>query len=229
MSSPPNDTVASAEADAVVLHGVDDRMVVIRAVAHEFNNLLTTILGYATLVSRSLETGDTRRRDVDEIIHAVRRANPLVERLSAAASSEAGGSDPAASSATGGVARAERTRRVLVVEDETSVRFLVRTILRRIGCDVIDAAGPVEAKALMSADNCAIDLLVTDVDMPGGSGPTLYHELAAERPDVKVLFMSGHARDAVALDGPGASRAAFIQKPFGVDEFSRTVMEVLNR
>ena len=207
---------------------------VLTGVAHEFNNVLTTILGYANLIGRSLEETDIRQHDVDEIVRAVRRANPLVEQLNAMAKrpdvEETRSGATARAQVPAGLARLPAAgSRVLVVEDEDSVRALVRAMLSRLGCEVIDCAGPHQAKAWARANADAIDLLVTDVSMPGGSGPSLYRELAVGRPGLKVLFMSGYLGATAQADDMTKLGGAFLEKPFGIDAFTRKVLEVLER
>jgi DNA-binding NtrC family response regulator len=74
-----------------------------------------------------------------------------------------------------------------------------------------------------------IDLLITDVVMPGGSGPELFQALAAERRATKVLYMSGYPDDALADHGRIDSSVAYLQKPFSSSALMRKIREVLER
>ena len=116
---------------------------------------------------------------------------------------------------------------VLVVEDEDALRALVAESLREAGYTVIDAETPARALALCAADQGAIDLLVTDVVLPGLSGRELSERLLAARPQLMVLFMSGYTDDAVVRHGIESDRVAFLQKPFTVDALLRRVRRVL--
>jgi CheY-like chemotaxis protein len=115
---------------------------------------------------------------------------------------------------------------VLVVEDEAAVRFLTRLILERAGYRVIEAANPDEAEPLCTGD---VDLLITDVIMPGGTGPALFRTLAKQYPQLKVLYMSGYTDDTMAPEGTLDPDTAFLQKPFSTDGLLLKVRDVLGR
>ena len=108
----------------------------------------------------------------------------------------------------------EGTETVLLVEDERAVRFMSRAILEKAGYQVLDADDPGYAEAIFAEHGASIDLLVTDVIMPGGSGPGLFKRLALERPGLKVLFMSGYTDDAIFHQGELEPGITFLQKPF---------------
>ena len=101
---------------------------------------------------------------------------------------------------------------VLVVEDETTVRNAVRRILERGGYAVLDAAGAGSAVGLLADNGGAVDLMLTDVVMPGLSGWELHEQVARRWPDVPTLFMSGYAADLTGREVP--TDIAFIAKPF---------------
>ena len=114
-------------------------------------------------------------------------------------------------------------RTVLVVEDERTVRQIVTNALTRAGYQVLAAADPAAGLALMQDHDRTIDLLVTDVMMPGGNGRDLARKAQRLRPDLRVLFMSGFAGLAFDSDGPAASCGAFLQKPFTLDALLEAV------
>ena len=120
------------------------------------------------------------------------------------------------------------TETILLVEDDEPLRDVVQAGLEGGGYKVIIGATP-EA-ALDAADDHAdpIHLLLTDVVMPGLSGPDVWRRFAARRPSARVIFMSGYTGTAAgyfeALD-PGQG---FLQKPFGLDALLRKVREVLD-
>ena len=115
---------------------------------------------------------------------------------------------------------------VLLVEDEDAIRTLLRTVLRRRGYLVIEAARG--AEALNVSDHYAghIDLLMTDISMPQMNGDELAMRLSQARPGTRILFMSGLTEQAV--QGDIAAHAAFIQKPFTPTTIAQNVRDVLD-
>ncbi len=118
--------------------------------------------------------------------------------------------------------------RVLVVEDEEAVRSLIVRILSRAGYDVTEARNGAEADALI-ASGAAIDLLVTDVQMPGMNGQMLSDRARQTHPDLPVLFMSGYTNDVLRQPADEAEREMFIQKPFAPNVVLRKVRRSLDR
>jgi two-component system, cell cycle sensor histidine kinase and response regulator CckA len=115
---------------------------------------------------------------------------------------------------------------VLVVEDEERVRILTRTILRKYGYEVLEAQSGGDALIVCEQHPAAIDLLLTDVVLPRISGPQLAARLAATRPNMKVLYMSGYTGAAAQQDVPG-SVTPFLQKPITPEALVRRVREAL--
>jgi signal transduction histidine kinase len=115
---------------------------------------------------------------------------------------------------------------VLLVEDEDAVRAACRRILERAGFNVLEASnGP---QALAELSERPIDLLLTDVVMPGGlSGRELADSLQKNRPGLKVLFMSGYNADAIATRGILEPGVAVVEKPFTTSDLLSKVHEVL--
>ena len=116
---------------------------------------------------------------------------------------------------------------VLLVEDEDPVRKLVRTILEKRGHVVLDARNGREGLALCVAHQKSIALLVTDIIMPELSGRELAEAARALRPELKVIFMSGHTPDVVLKEGL-SKRTAFLQKPFTPTRLAQRVREILD-
>lgn len=111
---------------------------------------------------------------------------------------------------------------MLVVDDNAAVRHFMVTLLRRRGLSVI--AAPTAPDAIHLASHTErLDLLVTDVDMPGGSGLALAARLAADRPGLLILVVSGDPTHATGLQ-PGAR---FLTKPFTIEEFDLEVGTLL--
>jgi CheY-like chemotaxis protein len=118
---------------------------------------------------------------------------------------------------------------VLVVEDEGALREVVGEILRGAGYRVLSAATREDALVFAEPDAVSLDLLITDVVLPGMNGRELAARLAARRPSLRVLYMSGYAQDAIVRNGALEPGLAFIGKPFGHDALRRKVREVLDR
>jgi DNA-binding NtrC family response regulator len=123
---------------------------------------------------------------------------------------------------------ARGTETILIVEDEPSVRKLARRILETAGYTALEARNCEEALLAMENHGHAIRLLLTDVVMPGTSGPELAERLRALRPETKVLYMSGYAENAIAHQGLLSQDTPFIGKPFDTSELTRKVREVLD-
>jgi CheY-like chemotaxis protein len=123
---------------------------------------------------------------------------------------------------------ADRTPTVLVVEDEPGLRGLARRLLLRQGYAVVVAASTEEALRLFE-ENPSIDVLLTDVVMPGGSGPQLAAQLADRRPGLKVVYMSGYTQEAIVHHGIVDPGIAFLHKPFTSESLARKIREVLDR
>ncbi len=123
---------------------------------------------------------------------------------------------------------ASGTETILLVEDELAVRKTTQIFLQRMGYTVIPADNP--HKALELAEQCAetIDLLITDVVMPGMSGRDLAATIAEQFPAIKCLYMSGYTADVIAHRGILEKDVAFLGKPFTRDDLAQKVREVLS-
>ena len=116
---------------------------------------------------------------------------------------------------------------LLLVEDEPLVREAARTVLAGAGFTVLVARDAAEALQICRDHPATIHALVTDVVMPGMSGPRLAERAAVMRPEMRVLFVSGYTDDAVVRHGAGES-VAFLNKPFLPDALVRKLREVLD-
>jgi two-component system cell cycle sensor histidine kinase/response regulator CckA len=117
---------------------------------------------------------------------------------------------------------------VLVVEDAEGLRVLAKRLLERQGYTVLVAANADEALQLFER-NPSIGLLLTDVVMPGASGPELTSQLVERRPTLKVIYMSGYTEDAIVHHGVLNPGVAFLDKPFTADTLGRKIREVLDQ
>jgi DNA-binding NtrC family response regulator len=116
---------------------------------------------------------------------------------------------------------------ILVVDDEPDLLDLLREILEMNGHTVITAASAGEALQLWEKNSSQIELLITDLTLPGGTtGVTLSEQLKAHKPDLKVLFTSGHDRAIVVEKYSLSPDATFLKKPFSPDSLSRAVQSV---
>jgi CheY-like chemotaxis protein len=116
---------------------------------------------------------------------------------------------------------------VLLVEDDSALRYVACRSLRTYGYHVLEAHNGREALELCERHEGPIDIVVTDLVMPEMSGGELASHIAAHRPSIKVLLMSGYAGDEVARRNIARSGAAFIEKPFTGDALAARVREVL--
>jgi len=116
---------------------------------------------------------------------------------------------------------------ILLVEDEAAVRMLTKMILERAGYRVVEAMRAEEAEAIHQAFSGSIDLLLTDVVLPGLSGSDLYQRLSKASPQLKVVYMSGYTDDTVFRTGRLERGVPFVQKPFTADALTKRIRETL--
>jgi len=139
----------------------------------------------------------------------------------AGAEREAGDTPGTGSSGAGG----EET--ILIVEDQTEVRSLVSGVLQQWGYVTLEASGAEESLALLKCYPGPVELMITDVVMPGMSGVRLADEVKCVRPETKVLFMSGYTHSEIDHQGLLREGVAFIQKPFTPEALAAKVRAVL--
>jgi PAS domain S-box-containing protein len=137
-------------------------------------------------------------------------------------------SDAAAEASVATVRPKSTGESVLVVEDADGLRALAKRMLERQGYTVLLAANAREARVVFER-NPSIDVILTDVIMPGGSGPELTKRLVALRPDLKVIYMSGYTDAAISRHGVLDPGIAFLHKPFTAETLGRKLREVLDR
>jgi hypothetical protein len=120
------------------------------------------------------------------------------------------------------------TETILLVEDDDRVRALVSSMLRKNGFAVLLASAGDQALEIAARFRGRIDLLLTDMLMPGLNGRLLSERLTAARPETRVLYMSGYSDDDILRLGVKKAAAHFIQKPFSIDALVHKVRETLN-
>ena len=117
---------------------------------------------------------------------------------------------------------------VLLVEDEPALRDLIKIALTANGFTVVDVPTPADALAASRTHSDRLHLLLTDIIMPGMDGPSLARQVLKERPDIKVLYMSGYATNFIMHDGVVDPGTNFLEKPFHPRALLAKVREVLD-
>jgi CheY-like chemotaxis protein len=135
---------------------------------------------------------------------------------------------PEASTRAAAPEAARGSETVLLVEDADSLRELGREILEEHGYRVLEARSGVEALQVLGRHAGSLELVLTDLVMPGMSGVELAGQIKAQRPATKVLYMSGYTDDALGHHGVLEAGMAFVEKPFTIDGLLRKVREVLD-
>jgi len=117
---------------------------------------------------------------------------------------------------------------ILVIEDEDAVRDMLKTTLERNGFRVLAASGGREALDLCESDPAAIDLLLTDIVMPGTSGTDLAGYLAVRYPTMRVIRMSGFTEAMLGESGLRRDDSLFLQKPFSREQLLAAIRTALD-
>ena len=121
------------------------------------------------------------------------------------------------------------TETILLVEDEEGVRKLSSYLLTHGGYQVLEAENGQQALEIVAHYQGRIDLLVSDVVMPGMCGPQVAEAVKVVQSGVKVLFQSGYTDDALLRHGVAEAERTFLQKPFTLPDLARKVREVLDK
>ena len=128
-----------------------------------------------------------------------------------------------------GLPRAERGQEtILLVEDEVNLRHLARQYLEKQGYRILEAEDGAAALQIAAGHKDKIDLLLTDVVMPGMNGRELATQITAQRPDVRVLYMSGYTENAIGHDGLLDAGITLLQKPFSLPTLKDRVRELMD-
>jgi CheY-like chemotaxis protein len=121
------------------------------------------------------------------------------------------------------------TETILVVDDEEALREVTRRLLTRNGYTVVTASSGAEAIQIASSHVGPLHLVLTDVIMPKMQGPTVADELRKLRPDIRVLFMSGHAQPVLKAEAVHGTQFQLLEKPFDQAILLESVRKVLDR
>ena len=112
---------------------------------------------------------------------------------------------------------------MLLVEDEAPVRAFASRALRMRGYTVLEAESAEDALRTLEDPGLTVDVFVTDVVMPGMDGPSWVREALKERPDTRVVFVSGYAEGAFGEAEPDVPNSVFLPKPFSLNQLTETV------
>lgn len=193
-------------------------------IAHDFNNLLTVIMGFTEFVLERLPPEEQAHRDAIEIRAAAERAGKLTKQLLALSGQPIG--DQTRAATADATPQHTKAATILLAEDEQAVRLFLEQVLRRAGHTVISTrSGPDALDAGLQTRG--IDLFISDVVMPGLSGPEVANRLRDTHPRMKTLFLSGYARHSALPEQVSTDPRAFLQKPFTIETFTARVRERL--
>jgi two-component system, cell cycle sensor histidine kinase and response regulator CckA len=120
------------------------------------------------------------------------------------------------------------TETILLVEDDPSVRILVRDELLKLGYQILEAKNGIEACLLATPQTASVQLLLTDIVMPGMSGRELAQHLSVIKPDLRTLFISGYMDDVGIMAGQEEGTSSFLQKPFTPEVLARAIRTLLD-
>ncbi|HPC36852.1 MAG TPA: PAS domain S-box protein [Candidatus Marinimicrobia bacterium] len=117
---------------------------------------------------------------------------------------------------------------ILLAEDDTDVRNFTRNALQQLGYQVIDFGEPIEALEYFKKHSDEIDLLFTDLVMPGMNGQELHRQIEQIKPGIKVLFTSGYTSNIIAVQGIIKRGINFLQKPFAIAALGKKIRQILD-
>jgi CheY-like chemotaxis protein len=195
-----------------------------RRIAHDLNNVAFVISGYAQQIEESLPKDHELQADVQQILAEIPRLTAIVERIRSFDPEAAACLEPMIGDSIIGATTTHKPR-ILLVEDEPAVRDLLRHALERRGYHVDIGATGAEGLALCDELEPP-DLLITDLILPGATGPVIVERLRRRAPEVKVLLMSGYAEHPL-LDAAHAAGEPCLVKPFKIAAFNETVARLL--
>jgi len=202
-----------------------------RRLRHDFNNLITPILGYADLALRQLPADDQWHGIFLEIRRSAERAQSFISELlkssgppPAMPAEVVSSANPAAAAYAGNTAEVT----VLVVDDDPNIRTFVAKILHDRGFIPVVTDSAENALHLVCNGHKTIDLLLTDIFLPGMNGRELHEALSSFRPGLKVLYMSGYSYKQIAAHGLLRPNMRILSKPFKPEDLLGQVFLALN-
>jgi len=204
-------------------------------VVHHFNNVLMGILGAAQVAARTLDAADQARAYVDQIAAQARRGVDFSSKLLALTPKTEVGARPAPctcerdASAHASNAAPAGAQRVLLVEDERLIRITLRHELQSLGYQVECACDGHEAAKHIEARREPLDVLLTDVVVPGPTGPEIAKLAHARWPHAHVIFMSAFPRDVLLQQGRIQPDQTTLEKPFTEEQLVGKLRELESR
>jgi CheY-like chemotaxis protein len=196
-----------------------------RRIAHDLNNVAFVISGYTQRIEEALAQDHGLQEDVRQILSEIPRLTAIVDRIRSLDASEAATCSEPIIGDTKMTTMMAHQPRILLVEDEPAVRELLRHALERRGYHVVIGSTGAEGLALCDELDPP-DLLITDLILPGATGPVIVERMRRRAPEVKVLLMSGYAEHPL-LDAAHAAGEPCLVKPFEIACFSETVARLL--
>lgn len=181
-------------------------------VAHDFNNALTALLGYTDVLEASLR-GAAEKRNAADVREAAERVAELTVQLRGLVAEVLPDSSPLGTASARSGDSAAGAKVVLLAEDEPIVRRIMVETLRREGWSVLEAASGADALRRAQDSGAPVDLLVTNIVMPGMDGRELADRLRRDQPGLPVLYVTGFSSEADPRRLP-STNAALLQKPF---------------
>jgi CheY-like chemotaxis protein len=186
----------------------------------ELTDVITALLGVSERLQHAVPADDARAADVDQLLRVATRGADLLRDLR-----DSGNESPVKDART--PIELDGAETILLVDDEPQVRGFVRRALEGYGYRVLEAGLVDEALALGSSYPGQIHLLLTDVVLPGMSGPQLAARLAPLRPEMRILYMTGYADDAIVHRGVLSAGQSLLVKPFTSLGLAHEVKKVL--
>lgn len=209
-------------------HQTEAALAAFRQATHELNNLVAVLMGHAEALSRACEAGDPRRRHVEALMETLARSEVTARRISAMASGQDALQMLDAARPTDGKEALWGTETVLLVDDEAALRGVTGRFMSMNGYKVVEAGNAEEALKAFEGPAASVDVLVTDMMMAGMGGVDLARKLRDRKPDLKVVFLSGHTAEEMRRQAGDAGPADFVTKPFRPKDLVTRLRDILD-
>ncbi len=216
-------------------------------ITHDFNNILSAIIGYAHLLKLKTKESDPSRKLVEQILSATERATNLTQSIFELSRKPQFGPAKATINEveTGSkqllktkapvtaqqhdTAPAKEPETILVAEDDNNLRYLVKTLLTMHGYNVIEAVNGIEALEIFNQNNNSFNFFVSDLRMPGKDGDAVFNEMKKARQDLKAIILSGIDDSELKAKKMLHKDITFILKPVLPDVLVAKIREVIGK